>query len=43
MEPEKSSELEWFDLDNLPEQMIEIRKRALENARNSVFYSEIIE
>ena len=39
-EPEKSSALTWFDIDNLPEDIIAVRKADLENVRNGIFYSE---
>ena len=39
-EPEKCSELKWFDLNNLPEDMIKTRKLALENIGDSGFYLE---
>lgn len=41
-EPEKCSELLWFYLDALPHDMIEIRKKALENHLNGEHYSEIV-
>lgn len=40
MEPNKCSDLSWFDLDNIPENTIPCVKRAIENIRNWVFYSE---
>lgn len=42
MEPDKCSELQWFPIDNLPDDMIEIRKNAIINYLNNVSYSEII-
>lgn len=41
-EPEKCSDLKWFNLDDLPEQMILIRKNALRCYLDSVYYSELI-
>jgi 8-oxo-dGTP diphosphatase len=41
-EPDKSSDLKWFCVINLPTDMIDIRKTALENYFNSIYYSEII-
>lgn len=41
-EPDKCTALEWFDISNLPEDMIDIRKMALQNYLNSVLYSEIV-
>lgn len=42
MEPEKCSELEWFSVDHLPEDIIDIRKMAIMNYLNKITYSEII-
>jgi 8-oxo-dGTP pyrophosphatase MutT (NUDIX family) len=41
-EPDKCSCLEWFDTDDLPADMIQIRKNALENYFSGVYYSEVI-
>lgn len=43
MEPEKCSDLEWFIMDNLPDDMIPCRKKAIEYYKDKIFYSEIIE
>lgn len=41
-EPEKCSGMEWFDLEQLPANMIPIRKKSLENYQNAIYYSESI-
>ena len=41
-EPQKCSGLEWFDIDNLPCDMIKKRKRALMSYFESDFYTEDI-
>ncbi len=43
MEPDKCSELSWFDINDLPNEIIEIRKTVLENYKNNIQYSEVIE
>ncbi|MGN9161959.1 NUDIX hydrolase [Clostridium sulfidigenes] len=43
IEPDKCSELRWFKIDNLPNEIIDIRKIALDNYRNDIQYSEVIE
>lgn len=40
-EPEKCSELKWFDVNDLPDNIIPIRKIALENYLNNIIYSEL--
>ncbi len=40
-EPDKCAELKWFDIENLPENIIPIRKSALEDYKKGVFYNEI--
>jgi 8-oxo-dGTP diphosphatase len=40
MEPEKCDDLNWFLLDNLPENTIPYIKFALENINKDIFYSE---
>jgi len=42
-EPEKCSQLSWFDLDRLPDGIIERRRIVIEEYRNKSFYSEIVE
>ena len=39
-EPEKCSEIKWFDLDGLPEDLIDDRKRALKAYLDGVHYLE---
>lgn len=39
-EVNKCSELKWFDLDNLPTNIIEIEKRAIENFKNNNYLIE---
>jgi 8-oxo-dGTP pyrophosphatase MutT (NUDIX family) len=41
-EPDKCSKLEWFDTDDLPADMIQIRRNALDNYFSGVYYSEDI-
>lgn len=43
IEPDKCSELRWFKIDDLPNEIIDIRKIALDNYRNYIQYSEVIE
>ncbi|WP_242844097.1 NUDIX hydrolase [Clostridium sulfidigenes] len=43
IEPDKCSELRWFKIDDLPDEIIDIRKIALDNYRNDIQYSEVIE
>jgi len=43
MEPDKCSELRWFKIDDLPNEIIDIRKIVLDNYRNDIQYSEVIE
>lgn len=40
MEPNKCSELEWFEIDNLPCDMIECRREDIQHYINGVLYSE---
>ena len=40
MEPHKCSDLEWFNLDSLPDTMIPSRRRVLEQVLNKSYYSE---
>ncbi len=40
MEPDKCDDLSWFDLDNLPENIIPCIKQAIEHIKKSSFYSE---
>lgn len=39
-EPDKCSELKWFDLNNLPDLLIDDRKVAIDNYLNGVAYDE---
>lgn len=41
-EPEKCSDLRWFSIDELPDDMIEIRRQVLIAYLNGVPYSEVI-
>jgi ADP-ribose pyrophosphatase YjhB (NUDIX family) len=43
MEPDKCSELSWFDMDNLPHDIIECRKIVIQQYKNKIYYSERIE
>lgn len=40
MEPDKCDGLEWFDLDNLPKNIVPELLEAFNNVKNGVFYSE---
>lgn len=40
MEPHKCDELSRFDINNLPENMIDWLRSAIENIKNKTFYSE---
>jgi len=42
-EPDKCSELRWFDIDLLPDDMIECRKNVICEYRCKNYYSEIVE
>lgn len=39
-EPNKCSELSWFDLDNIPENTIPYIKTVIEKIKKNIFYSE---
>jgi len=41
MEPDKCSELRWFDLNKLPDEMIPCRKMAIEAWMDEVAYTEV--
>jgi len=43
MEPEKSSEMKWFDLDGLPEDMVECRRMVVGEYEKENCYSEFFE
>lgn len=43
MEPDKCSELSWFSIEALPDDIIECRKLAIECYINKKLYSEIME
>lgn len=43
MEPDKCSELGWFKINDLPNEIIDVRKAVLNHYKNNVQYSEIIE
>lgn len=40
METDKCSELDWFDMENLPENVIPYIRKVIENIKNKIFYSE---
>jgi len=40
LEPHKHSELAWFDLHELPQNLFPLNKQALEHIKNGVFYAE---
>ena len=40
METDKCSELDWFDMENLPENVIPYIRKVIENIQNKIFYSE---
>jgi len=40
MEPEKCDDLNWFDVNNLPENTIPYIKQAIENIQKGIVYSE---
>lgn len=43
MESNKCSELKWFKINDLPNDIIDIRKIVLDNYRNNIQYSELLE
>ncbi len=43
IEPDKCSELKWFKINDLPNEIIDIRKVVLENYKNNIQYSEVID
>lgn len=40
-EPEKCEKLEWFDINNLPENIIGKVKKSIEEINSSIFYSKL--
>lgn len=40
-EPNKCAELKWFDIENLPENIVPIRKSALKDYKEGIVYNEI--
>jgi mutator protein MutT len=42
-EPDKCSDLSWFDINKLPSDMIECRAAVVQYYKDKVYYSEIIE
>lgn len=40
-ESDKIEEIKWFDLDDLPNNIIDNRKEAIRNYKNKIYYSEI--
>lgn len=40
MEPDKCSELRWFNINNLPNDLADTRLIMINNYKNSIFYSE---
>ena len=42
-EPDKCSALNWFDIDSLPDDMVECRKIVIHEYKHKNYYSEIIE
>lgn len=42
MEPEKNAALKWFPLNDLPSDMVPIRKMALDAWRNGISYTECL-
>ena len=39
-EPHKCDDLSWFDLDNIPENVIPYIKQAINGIKNKTYYSE---
>lgn len=39
-EPDKNEEIKWFDIDRLPENLVDDRKQAIKNYKNKIPYSE---
>ena len=40
MEPEKCNDLNWFDINNLPENTIERIKNVFKNIQNNILYDD---
>lgn len=43
MEPDKASDLRWFDLNHLPKNIVPCRKVAINAWRNNIQYTEVID
>jgi len=41
MEPHKCDSLQWFDINNLPDNVIPYVRQAINRSNNEIFYSEI--
>ena len=39
-EPDKNEEIKWFDIDNLPKNLVPDRDRTISNYKNNIKYSE---
>lgn len=39
-EPDKCEEIKWFSINELPENMIDNGRIAIQNSKNHIFYSE---
>ena len=43
MEPKKCAELEWFDIKNLPPDIIDCRRSVINDFQKNIAYSELLE